>query len=263
MSIRVRRIKGKLMALCGAESQPEEGDLYLDDGVDFAIRKKIYADLKSEGFKWDWERPELERILDTYDAEMAEKIDEKMRAIFVKEYESTGPDKTRTHCSVCSRPFIDPDGNACEGDCIEPEPCDVCGRGDGTHKALCRRKPERIPLVERFRRLRESMSEEAWQKMPVTQSILEGLEADKAVEPEPCEKCGGSGPEIDRCANCGKHEDQTTSCIPSDDAEWFCSPECEAQHDMLGCPHERANGRHRCPACRPHDDKEEPEVKDG
>lgn len=45
MAIRIRdRGDGVLIALCAAKTQPEEGDLYLDDGVHYALSQKYWRD---------------------------------------------------------------------------------------------------------------------------------------------------------------------------------------------------------------------------
>lgn len=49
MSIRIRKIEGKLVALCAAKSEPKEGDIYLDDNAHHALYKKFYKDFESEG----------------------------------------------------------------------------------------------------------------------------------------------------------------------------------------------------------------------
>ncbi len=49
MAMRLRVIDGTLVALCAAKTQPEPGDLYLDDAQDHVIRVKIQADWDSEG----------------------------------------------------------------------------------------------------------------------------------------------------------------------------------------------------------------------
>ena len=46
MAIRVRKIKDKLVALCAAEYQEKEGDIYLDDNVHHALTLKFMADFK-------------------------------------------------------------------------------------------------------------------------------------------------------------------------------------------------------------------------
>ncbi len=54
MAIRIRFINGDTVALCAAESEPEEGDLYLDDNVHHALTLKFEADFKSMGFLKDY-----------------------------------------------------------------------------------------------------------------------------------------------------------------------------------------------------------------
>ena len=49
MAIRIRNLNGETVALCAAEYPAKEGDIYLDDVIDHAIRKKIFADFKLEG----------------------------------------------------------------------------------------------------------------------------------------------------------------------------------------------------------------------
>lgn len=50
MAIRVREIDGKLVALCAAEYEAEDGDLYLDDVVHHALSNKFYGDFVKMGF---------------------------------------------------------------------------------------------------------------------------------------------------------------------------------------------------------------------
>lgn len=49
MAIRIRKIEGKTVALCAAESKHEEGDLYLDDAVHYALTEKFMSDWKGNG----------------------------------------------------------------------------------------------------------------------------------------------------------------------------------------------------------------------
>ena len=45
MAIRVRRHEdGWLVALCAAKSTAKEGDLYLDDGIHYALAQKFWRD---------------------------------------------------------------------------------------------------------------------------------------------------------------------------------------------------------------------------
>ena len=49
MAIRIRKINDEFVALCAAETEPEDGDLYLDDVIDHALRMKFIEDYESEG----------------------------------------------------------------------------------------------------------------------------------------------------------------------------------------------------------------------
>ena len=44
MAIRVRKVDGHLVAICAARSHPKESDLYLDDGVHYALSQKFWDD---------------------------------------------------------------------------------------------------------------------------------------------------------------------------------------------------------------------------
>jgi len=50
MAIRIRVIDGHRVALCAAETKPELGDLYLDDGMHEALDEKFHADYVKMGF---------------------------------------------------------------------------------------------------------------------------------------------------------------------------------------------------------------------
>lgn len=50
MAIRIRKVDGHVVALCAAETQPELGDLYLDDAVHHALDGKFHADYVKMGF---------------------------------------------------------------------------------------------------------------------------------------------------------------------------------------------------------------------
>ena len=56
MSIRIRKINDEIVALCAAESKPQDDDIYLDDTIDHALRLKFIEDYKSEGI--DFKRKE-------------------------------------------------------------------------------------------------------------------------------------------------------------------------------------------------------------
>jgi len=49
MAIRIRKIKGRVVALCAAEHTRKRGDIYLDDVVDHALRIKFLKDYREEG----------------------------------------------------------------------------------------------------------------------------------------------------------------------------------------------------------------------
>ncbi len=49
MAIRIRKVNGKLVALCAAEFKYRKGDLYLNDTVDHTLRMKFIKDYEYEG----------------------------------------------------------------------------------------------------------------------------------------------------------------------------------------------------------------------
>lgn len=49
MSIRIRKIKGILVALCAAKSRSKKSDIYLDDNAHHALYEKFKKDFESEG----------------------------------------------------------------------------------------------------------------------------------------------------------------------------------------------------------------------
>ena len=50
MAIRIRQIGNTVVALCAAKTNPEVGDIYLDDNIHHALSTKFAVDFKSEGF---------------------------------------------------------------------------------------------------------------------------------------------------------------------------------------------------------------------
>jgi len=51
MAIRIRfNEAGHYVALCAAESKPEKGDIYLNDGMHTALSEKFTKDFRSMGF---------------------------------------------------------------------------------------------------------------------------------------------------------------------------------------------------------------------
>lgn len=53
MAIRLRKTQDGWVALCAAENKREDGDIYLDDNLDRALRIKFKADYISEGYDSD------------------------------------------------------------------------------------------------------------------------------------------------------------------------------------------------------------------
>ena len=49
MSIRIRKVEGRLVAICAARSVPCTDDVYLDDGLHYALALKFADDFNSEG----------------------------------------------------------------------------------------------------------------------------------------------------------------------------------------------------------------------
>ncbi|MEK6881321.1 MAG: hypothetical protein AABY22_16990 [Nanoarchaeota archaeon] len=50
MAIRIRKVNGITVALCAVESDPQDGDLYLDDAIHHALSTKFGLDWQSMGF---------------------------------------------------------------------------------------------------------------------------------------------------------------------------------------------------------------------
>jgi hypothetical protein len=50
MAIRIRKVKGRLLALCAAKTKPEKDDIYLDDNIHHALSEKFSIDFYSMGF---------------------------------------------------------------------------------------------------------------------------------------------------------------------------------------------------------------------
>jgi len=53
MAIRLRTVDGYRIALCAVESDPKDGDLYLDDNDHYALAAK---------FAWDWQDETIDMI---------------------------------------------------------------------------------------------------------------------------------------------------------------------------------------------------------
>lgn len=63
MAIRLRKVEGTLIALCAAETDPQEGDLYLDDGIHYALAAKFARDWRGQTIDWSYE--EDDRLAET------------------------------------------------------------------------------------------------------------------------------------------------------------------------------------------------------
>ena len=63
MAIRIRTVNGVRVALCAAETDPEPGDVYLDDGDHYALAAKFRRDW--QGQKNDFPYPEEWKAMDT------------------------------------------------------------------------------------------------------------------------------------------------------------------------------------------------------
>lgn len=61
MAIRLRMVRDKWVALCAVESDPKDGDIYLDDSKDCALRAKFKKDYISEGIEGLEDSRDLER----------------------------------------------------------------------------------------------------------------------------------------------------------------------------------------------------------
>lgn len=57
-------MNGKIIALCAAEFEPKDGDIYLDDTIDHALRLKFIKDYEAEGidFKNTFLSKEINKI---------------------------------------------------------------------------------------------------------------------------------------------------------------------------------------------------------
>lgn len=53
MAIRIRKVQGRIVALCAAKTVPEPEDIYLDDAAHHALTTKFGLDFQSEGFMED------------------------------------------------------------------------------------------------------------------------------------------------------------------------------------------------------------------
>jgi hypothetical protein len=63
MSIRIRKVNDKTVALCGFETDPKSGDIYLDDGQHYALAAKFARDWQNQII--DWQYPDIWEDMDT------------------------------------------------------------------------------------------------------------------------------------------------------------------------------------------------------
>ena len=63
MAIRIRKIDGRLVALCARVTIPVEGDIYLHDGIHHALSEKFGLDYESMGFLKDAPVDEISRLI--------------------------------------------------------------------------------------------------------------------------------------------------------------------------------------------------------
>jgi len=71
MAIRIRVINGITIALCAAETDPVDGDIYIDDSAHYALAAKFCLDW--QGRKIDWKYPSIWRIMESQKKRDAEK----------------------------------------------------------------------------------------------------------------------------------------------------------------------------------------------
>ena len=63
MAIRIRTINGITIALCAAETDPVDGDIYIDDSAHYALAAKFCKDW--QGKIIDWQYPEIWAEMET------------------------------------------------------------------------------------------------------------------------------------------------------------------------------------------------------
>ena len=79
MSIRIREIEGKTVALCAAQTEAQEGDIYLNDCAHHALMVKFQVDLESEGW-----------------LKVGAPVDELVKELMLKEESSPKPQENKT-----------------------------------------------------------------------------------------------------------------------------------------------------------------------
>ena len=75
MSIRIREIEGKTVALCAAKTASQEADIYLNDCAHHALMVKFTVDLESEGWLKE-NSPVDEKVKELMLNEEIEKLDD-------------------------------------------------------------------------------------------------------------------------------------------------------------------------------------------
>lgn len=75
MSIRIRTVNGIRVALCGYETDPQEDDVYLDDGDHYALAAKFAQDWQNHE-TIDWSYPEEWAAMETQKLRNAELRDD-------------------------------------------------------------------------------------------------------------------------------------------------------------------------------------------
>lgn len=68
MAIRIRNSNGFTIALCAAETDAEDGDIYLDDAAHHALSAKFAQDWQGETIDWgyleEWAEMEKHKLRD-------------------------------------------------------------------------------------------------------------------------------------------------------------------------------------------------------
>lgn len=64
MAIRIRRLPGIVVALCAAETDAVEGDLYLDDGQHYALAAKFARDWELWPYPAEWAAMDTQKLRD-------------------------------------------------------------------------------------------------------------------------------------------------------------------------------------------------------
>jgi hypothetical protein len=69
MAIRLREVKSTWVALCAVESDPKEGDIYLDDAMHHALAGKFARD-----WELDWQHDHLHELMDSQKMRDAQEV---------------------------------------------------------------------------------------------------------------------------------------------------------------------------------------------